>query len=61
MRINENESFAIFAGNSHQFSLINYSKISQKYSLFLRIRIWTFSRGILINSQKYFLRMSKSA
>ena len=61
MRINENESFAIFAGNSYQFSLINYLKIAQKYLLFLRMRIWTFLRGILINSQKKFLRMSKSA
>ena len=31
MRIDEN--LAIFAGNSHSFSLINYSKIAQKYSL----------------------------
>ena len=34
MRIFENEDLAIFAGNSQKFSLINFSKIAQKYSLF---------------------------
>ena len=34
MRIFENENLAILAGNSHKFTLINYSKIAQKYSLF---------------------------
>ena len=30
----ENENLAIFAGNSQKDSLINYSKIAKKYSLF---------------------------
>ena len=34
MSLFENENLAIFAGNSQKDSLINYSKISQKYSLF---------------------------
>ena len=39
MRIFENENLAIFAGNSHLLSLINYSKIAQKYSLFRTITL----------------------
>ena len=37
MRIFENENLAIFAGNSHLFSLINYSKIAQNCSKVLTI------------------------
>ena len=33
MSLFENEKLAIFAGNSQKDSLINYSKIDQKYSL----------------------------
>ena len=35
----ENENLAIFAGNSQNKTLINYSKIAQKYSLF-RTMTW---------------------
>ena len=34
MSLFENENLAIFAGNSQKDSLINCSKIAQKYSLF---------------------------
>ena len=34
MSLFETEIFAISAGNSQKDSLINYSKIAQKYSLF---------------------------
>ena len=33
MSLFENKNLAIFAGNSQKDSLINYSKIAQKYSL----------------------------
>ena len=34
MSLFENENLAIFAGNSQKDSLINYSKVAQKCSLF---------------------------
>ena len=39
MRIFENENLDIFAGNSQKDSLINYSKIAQKYSIFRKMTL----------------------
>ena len=39
MSLFENENLAIFAGNSLKDSLINYSKVAKKYSLF-RTMTW---------------------
>ena len=39
MSLFENENLAIFAVNSQKDSLINYSKIAQKYSLFITMTL----------------------